>query len=118
MKALQVAIEMAKADGISPPEVYNTTGSGIFDYLVPNYLSAVPTEGPVYNYPYYYYCNINTVISTGTCHNDTDPNTYAIFFGTESKTFLGVSTRYCMTSDGFFPREYGNNGPGAKCLQR
>ena len=117
MKTLQIAIELAKTDGTSPPEVYNHTGSGIFNYLIPNYISAIPTEGPVYSYPYYYYCNVNTQGPTNGCHNDTNPNTYAIFFTTEKTTSFGPAARYCSTSEGIFPLESGNNGTG-KCLQR
>ncbi|HLP86932.1 MAG TPA: type II secretion system protein [Candidatus Paceibacterota bacterium] len=118
VKALQVAIEMAKTDGISPPQVYNHTGSGIFNYLVPNYISAIPVEnGATYRYPYYYYCNVNNQGPGNACHNDTDPYTYAIYFGIETTTSLGPGAVYCSTSMGIFPRESGNNGTG-KCLQR
>lgn len=117
LKSLQVAIEMAKTDGTSPPEVYNHTGSGILNYLIPNYISVVPTEGPIYAYPYYYYCNVNTMIPANVCHNDTDSNTYAIYFRTESTTSLGSAGIYCLTSEGIFPRGPGNNG-ASKCPQK
>ena len=129
MKSLQNAIELAKASGAQLPQSYNYASSALAGLLVPTYISVFPSDPqisalPPSFLPTYYYCNLNTQTSANYCHNDTDPNTYAIIFYTENRTGAcpgivgGWSTSLCcLTSEGIFPAETGNVS-GLHCTQR
>lgn len=119
MKTLQLAFETAKANGVQLPASYTHTAL-LASFLVPAYMSSVPVEvSPISTNvgDLYYYCNVNSLGTGNLCHNDTDNNTYAIVFNTESKTSLGASGRYCLTSTGIFKAETINTFVN-KCRQR
>jgi prepilin-type N-terminal cleavage/methylation domain-containing protein len=133
MKSMQIAIEMARSADVQIPSsndywpIINLSG-----ILVPTYISSIPSDPNTSLVPTtYYYCNTNTQGDSNYCHNDTDPNTYAIVFFTENN--IGPCPKYngnwhnvmcCLTSSGIFPGELGNN-PGSSapnfykyCTQR
>jgi hypothetical protein len=127
MNALIRALELAKADGDLP-----TTGTGVHVVAgnstvaalrtrISPFLSSVPRERTLtavntdFNYRY---CNRSSAGSTSGCTTDTDPNTYAIRFGTETKPY-GNTTYYCATSRGIEAMPIAENGGSlSNCVQR
>lgn len=119
MRALITAIELAKEDGALPtamsdigPNFSNT----IITRITP-YLSQIPFERYSLDengWRNYKFCNRNT--TDAHCAADTDPNTYAIRFYTETRSIGGTTDFYCATSEGISLRE--NVGGTITCVQR
>ena len=133
MKAMQYAIQIAKTNGIQLPDSYDYIINALSGILVPTYIPSIPVDPnpSAVSALTYFYCNKNTQSATNFCHNDTNPDTYAIVFFTERNIgrcpkFTGywLTSLCCLTSEGIFPSELGNN-PGSSppnyykyCTQR
>jgi len=113
MKTIQNSIEIFKSGG-QLPWGYGSINSALSGILVPTYLPSIPVDPnpSAFVQVTYYYCNRDGFGTGNYCHNDTDLNTYAIAFFTE--TNIGNCTAYngnwqnslcCLTSSGIFKAE-------------
>lgn len=118
MRALVSALELAKEDGNLPDGAVIISGEATVTMLksrVAPYLSVIPTERPEIlalnpGSNNYYYCNRSS--SGSVCLYDSDPNTFAIRFYTETKPLGGSDSYYCATSAGIERRV------GGECIQK